>query len=45
MGGKHAGEIFSEVLRMVIEGSLETYGVKVESTISEKTIFMKVYKN
>lgn len=35
----------SKLNRMVIEGSLETYGVKVESTISEKTIFMKVYKN
>lgn len=35
----------SKLNRMVIEGSLETYGVKVDSTISEKTIFMKVYKN
>ena len=34
----------SKINRMVIESPLETYGVKVESTISEKTIFMKVYK-
>lgn len=35
----------SKLNRMGIESLFETYGVKVESTISEKTIFMKIYKN
>jgi len=35
----------SKLNRMGIERLFETYGARVESTISEKTIFMKVYKN
>jgi len=35
----------SKLNKMAIERLLETYGARVESTISEKTIFMKVYKN
>lgn len=30
---------------MGLESVFETYGVKVESTISEKMIFMKILKN
>jgi hypothetical protein len=30
---------------MGIERLFETYGARVESTISEKTIFMKILKN
>lgn len=35
----------SKLNRRGIESLFETYGVKAESTISEKTIFMKIYKN
>lgn len=35
----------SKINKMGIESMFETYGVRVESTISEKTIFMKIYKN
>jgi hypothetical protein len=34
----------SKLNRMGIESLFETYGAKVESTISEKTIFMKIFK-
>ncbi len=34
----------SKLNRMGIESLFETYGAKVESTISEKTIFMKMFK-
>jgi hypothetical protein len=30
---------------ITFESLFKTYGVKVESTISEKTIFMKIFKN
>lgn len=35
----------SKINKMGIERLFKTYGVRVESTISEKTIFMKIYKN
>lgn len=35
----------SKLNRMGLESLFETYGVKAESKISEKTIFMKIYKN
>lgn len=35
----------SKLNRMGIERLFETYGARVESTISEKTIFMKIHKN
>ncbi|WP_292374079.1 hypothetical protein [Methanosarcina sp. UBA411] len=35
----------SKINKMGIESMFETYGVRVESTISEKTIFMKIFKN
>jgi len=34
----------SKLNKMAIERLFETYGVRVESTFSEKTIFMKVFK-
>ncbi len=35
----------SKMLKILQESVFVTYGVKVESTISEKTYFMKIYKN
>jgi hypothetical protein len=35
----------SKLNRMGIERLFETYGARIESTISEKTIFMKIFKN
>ncbi len=35
----------SKINIVMIENMFKTYGVKAESTISEKTIFMKIFKN
>ncbi len=39
------GLTFSKILTMSIENVFKTYGVKAESTISPKTIFMEIFKN
>jgi len=31
--------------KIMFESVFKTYGVEVESTISEKTIFMRIFKN
>jgi hypothetical protein len=35
----------SKLIKMLDESVFKTYGVKVESIISEKTIFIKIFKN
>jgi len=35
----------SKIIKMLDESVFKTYGVKVESIISEKTIFIKIFKN
>jgi hypothetical protein len=35
----------STMLKFIIESVIEAYGVKTESEISEKFVFMKIYKN
>lgn len=39
------GFIFSKLIRTSIENMFETYGVKADSIVSVKTIFMRISKN
>jgi hypothetical protein len=36
---------FSEMLKFILEDVFEAYGVKTETEISEKSLFMKIYRN